>query len=345
MLQLAWIYLLAALPLPLLALWLSPRAPRYPETALRVPFFQAFSAQPEPGQSNRPRLLVATLVWVLLVLAASRPQWIGEPLSLPLSGRDLMLAVDISGSMRAEDMVTGGNSVTRLQAVQAIAGEFIERRQGDRIGLILFGSQAYLQAPLTFDRATVRTLLNEAEIGLAGKETAIGDAIGLAVKRMRDQPATDRVLILLTDGANNAGEIDPLRATDLAVHANLKIYTIGVGAETQASPDPFRLGNLGLGDLTHFNPPAQIDEKTLKAIADASSGRYFRARDAASLEDIYRLLDQLEPSAVVDQTYRPVRELYPWPLAAALALSAALALAALRPRLRRGHWEAASHAG
>ena len=166
-------------------------------------------------------------LWRLL-----RPQWVGEPIALRISGRDLMLAVDLSGSMKRRDMQVGRDWVTRLAVVKRVAGEFIARRDGDRIGLILFGTRAYLQAPLTFDRPTVRTLLSEeAVIGLAGEQTAIGDAIGLGVKRLRERPAENRVLVLLTDGANTAGEVNPMDAARFAAKLGLKIYTIGVGAD------------------------------------------------------------------------------------------------------------------
>ena len=152
----------------------------------------------------------------VLVIAGMQPRWVDEPISLPSNGRDLLLAVDISGSMGTEDMRLGGNEVPRLDAVKTVVGDFVELRKGDRLGLILFGTQAYLQAPLTFDRSTVRALLTETPIGIAGGKTAIGDAIGLAVKRLLDRPAEHRVLILLTDGVNNVGEVSPLQAAKLA---------------------------------------------------------------------------------------------------------------------------------
>lgn len=190
------------------------------------------------------------------------------------------------------------------------------RREGDRLGLILFGQQAYLQTPLTFDRQTVKTLLHESAVGLAGQETAIGDAIGLAVKRLREQPAENRVLILLTDGANTAGSVEPLRAADLAAAEGVRIYTIGVGSDGRG---PFR-GLLAVG--------TELDEASLSAIASNTGGRYFRARDIRGLNDIYRLLDELEPVSAEEKTFRPVRELYDWPLSVALALTLLLTLAA-----------------
>ena len=320
-LALAWPLVLLALPLPLLTTWLLPQAPATAGTALRLPFYNALHAVlgERHATPQRARLLLAAAGWLLLVIAAARPQFIGEPLQLPVSGRDLLLAVDISGSMETPDMQLGRQVTDRLTAVKAVAGEFIERREGDRLGLILFGEQAYLQTPLTFDRKTVRTLLNEAAIGLAGKRTAIGDAIGLAVKRLRQQPEGNHVLVLLTDGANTAGSVDPLKAADLAAAEGLRIYTIGVGAES------IRVrGLLGTRQVSNN----ELDEATLTAIAEKTGGRYFRARDITGLEAIYELLDELEPVSQDAEVYRPVRELYAWPLAGALLISVLLALAA-----------------
>jgi Ca-activated chloride channel family protein len=216
--------------------------------------------------------------------------------------------------MTEEDMVIGGQVVDRLTAVKAVAGDFIERRAGDRIGLVLFGQQAYLQTPLTFDRDTVRTLLFESAVGLAGRETAIGDAIGLSVKRLRDAPAEQRVLILLTDGANTAGSIEPMKATELAANAGVRIHTIAVGG------DPRSAFGLTLGR----NP---LDERTLHSIAETTGGRYFRARDVRELQAIYGLLDELEPVQSDQRSFRPVRELFEWPLSVALLLSGVVVLA------------------
>ncbi len=318
--EFAWPWLLAALPLPLLALLL-PRAASAAPAALRFPFYDALQAslQSHTGQRSRLRLVLAVLAWLLLLLAAARPQLIGETVHLPISGRSLMLAVDISGSMQTEDMQINGRQLSRLTAVKLVAGEFIEQRKGDRIGLILFGDQAYLQAPLTFDRNTVHTLLDEAQIGLAGKRTAIGDAIGLAIKRLRKEPASNRVLILLTDGTNTAGNVDPLKAADLAAREGVRIYTIGIGSGEMQVQTPFGMQRIATGDL---------DEASLKAIADKTGGRYFRARDTAQLAKIYGLLDRIEPVSKDEQTWRPVDELYFWPLGAALLLSALIALSA-----------------
>jgi Ca-activated chloride channel family protein len=324
-LQLAWPWALLALPLPFLVWWLLPRAPAADASALRVPFFAALAASGARTRvTRRWPLLLALPAWLLLVVAAARPQWVGEPVPLPLAGRDLMLAVDISGSMTEADMIIGGRVVDRLTAVKAVAGDFIERREGDRVGLILFGQQAYLQTPLTFDRETVRTLLFESAVGLAGRETAIGDAIGLAVKRLRrapDEPLeTERVLILLTDGANTAGSIAPIKAAELAAEAEIRIHTIGVGADPR----------IGLGGFSLSLGRSPLDERTLSAIADTTGGRYFRARDVRELQGIYAALDELEPVESDQRVYRPVDELFAWPLGGALLLSALLVAARVR---------------
>ena len=326
-LEFAWPWLIAALPLPLLTARLLPRAQAMPESALRFPFFSALQHRQGSPALHRSRLrrLLAVLAWILLVSAAARPQWIGETIHLPVSGRSLMLAVDISGSMRTEDMLINGRPMMRLSAVKLVAGEFVEQREGDRLGLILFGDQAYLQTPLTFDRRTLNILLREAAIGLAGNSTAIGDAIGLAVKRLRDQPEKNRVLILLTDGTNTAGSVDPLKAADLAASEGVRIYTIGVGADDQM-PEPFRL---------LLSSRSELDEATLQAIAQKTGGRYFRARDTRSLQQIYALLDAIEPVSEDHQSYRPVEEMYAWPLALALLLSLLMTLPDIAGRYRR----------
>jgi len=319
----------AILPLPLFIAKLIPRAPVADGPALRLPFYQALHASVGEGRMTRSRLrvLLATLAWLLLVVAAARPQFIGEPVQLPVSGRDLLLAVDISGSMEEQDMMLADKVATRLMAVKIVAGNFIERREGDRLGLILFGDQAYLQTPLTFDRKTTNIQLHEAAIGLAGKRTAIGDAIGLAVKRLRDQPQANRVLILLTDGANTAGTVDPQKAADIAASEGVRIYTIGVGADERVVRGLFGQRRVANNEL---------DEPVLMAIAEKTGGRYFRARDIAALEEIYQLLDEFEPVSQEEETFRPVRELYMWPAGVALLLSLVLAIVA-SGRFAR-HW-------
>jgi Ca-activated chloride channel family protein len=264
-------------------------------------------------------LLLLSLCWLATVLALTRPVWVGEPVPLPTSGRDILLAVDISGSMRREDMALNGRDVNRLEAVKSVVGDFVVKREGDRLGLILFGEKAYMQTPLTFDRKTMQTLLNEAQIGFAGNNgTAIGDAIGLAVKRLQDRPENHRVVILLTDGANNAGELDPVEAAELARRTKVKIYTIGMGAEVQET--------WGLFGRKVSNPSADLDEATLTSIAEATSGQFFRARDPRELTAIYEQLNQLEPIDQAAETIRPTASLFYWPLGVAFVLSVLLAL-------------------
>lgn len=319
----AWPWLLLLTPLPWLLRYLLPVSSSSDMQALRVPWFSAVVGG-KAGWMRRPWLaLVATLVWLLLLFAAARPQWVGEIESLPVSGRDLLLAVDISGSMDTQDMVLNKTAANRLKVVKKVAGEFIQRRRGDRVGLVLFGSRAYLQTPLTFDTETTATLLDESEIGLAGRETAIGDAIGLAVKRLRDDAASDRVLVLLTDGANTAGEVQPLQAAEFAARDGLTVYTVGVGADEMMVQDFF-------GSRV-VNPSADLDEETLRAIADQTGGRYFRARDAKGLEKIYEILDELEPVESDIEIIRPVEELFYWPLGVAYVLALLAALFSIRP--------------
>lgn len=326
MISFEWPWLFLLLPLPwLVRRFLSPTQP-LPGAALRVPSLHEFAREVSgvPSGSRSWPLWMAAIAWLLLVTASSRPQWLGEPVALPVSGRDLLLAVDLSESMTETDFEIQGQRVDRLTAAKSVAEDFIKRREGDRIGLVLFGEQAYLQTPLTFDRDTVLTMLDEAQIGLAGRATAIGDAIGLAIKRLRETENSNRVLILMTDGANTAGEVDPLQAADLAAREGLTVYTIGIGADEMLVRSLF--------GTRRVNPSADLDELTLQAIAEKTGGRYFRARDLAELETIYQLLDELEPVERDPQMFRPVQALFYWPLAAALLLIALLATIQLRER-------------
>ena len=312
MIEFAWPWAFALLPLPLLAWrWLPPGAPRQ-QAALRVPLLSEFRVDGDVGPSGMGRggLWLALAGWLALLLAVARPEWLGEPVEMPTSARDLMLAVDLSRSMQQADFELGGRRVDRLSATKVVAGEFIARRTGDRLGLVLFGEQAYLQTPLTFDHTTLSQLLDEAVIGLAGQSTAIGDAIGLAVKRLRQQPAESRVLVLLTDGANTAGEVDPRQAATLAAREGLTIYSIGIGAESVVVRDLF--------GARRVNPSRDLDEAMLREIAETTGGRYFRARDTGELREIYDALDALEPVEREGQRFRPRTAVFTWPLAFAL---------------------------
>ena len=321
MLTVLWPWVLALAPAPLIYRWYR-RPVNITARALRAPALAAI-AEGHKGSSissSRRQVILKillTLCWLATLLALSRPIWIGDPVALPTSGRDLLLAVDISGSMEQQDMRIRGTAVNRLEAVKSVVGDFVAQRQGDRLGLILFGERAYLQTPLTFDTQTLQTLLNEAQIGFAGSRgTAVGDAIGLAVKRLQDRLENHRVVILLTDGASNSGELDPLQAAQLANTANVKIYTIGIGAEVQES--------FGLFGPRISNPSADLNEPELIAIAEATGGQFFRARDPQELSAIYNQLNKLEPVDQEAETVRPTISLFHWPLGLAFMVSLAI---------------------
>ena len=313
-----WFALLA--PLPLLV-WLLPKVASQNQPAIRAPFSDRWRALSEAQTTTFSKAwisqMVLALIWCCLLLAATRPQWIGEPIELPNSGRDLMLAIDLSGSMQIEDMQVGNSLVSRITAVKAIAADFAARRTGDRLGLILFGTKAYVQAPLTFDTKTVRQFIEESQLGFAGEDTAIGDALGLAIKRLRERPAESRVLILLTDGQDTASTVDPMEAASLAAEMGVKIYTIGISR---------RLG-------TGRNTSGEVDEALMTAIATSTGGRYFRARTPAELQEVYAILDQLEPVEQATSTFRPVQALSWLPLLVAFALSLLLLLFRASSRL------------
>jgi len=329
--SLAWPWVLLALPLPLILRRLLPEAEGLSEAGLRVPSLDSFAMLRNRSDAEKLlnwRVWIALLAWILLVVAAARPEKIGDELDVPVAGRNLMLAVDLSGSMDQKDFEIGNRRVDRLTATKAVASDYIDRREGDRIGLILFGEHAYLQVPLTLDRKTVNILLMESFIGLAGEKTAIGDAITLAVRRVYDQQedAGEQVLVLLTDGANTAGEVMPIKAAELARQVGLRIYTIGIGAEK------LQISSLA-GGRRPINPSADLDEDTLTRIAELTGGRYFRATDTASLQDIYRLVDELEPVEEPESGFRPVKSYYFWPLGGALALVMLLCVVSLLQRV------------
>lgn len=320
MLNLAYPWLLILLPLP--ALFLLRQAASTRVDAPTLPVGHWLSGLPGvSSRGNQTALwhkLVLLLVWGLLVMALTRPQYVGESQQLPVTGRDLLLAVDISPSMDERDMVVSGRTINRLQAVKRVLHDFIDKREGDRLGLLLFGTEPYIQAPLSFDHKTIRTLLDEAGIGMAGRATAIGDAMGLAIKRLRERPEDQRVVILLTDGANTAGEITPDVATGIARDAGVRFYTIGIGAES--------IVQRGLLGSRRVNPSRDLDEALLKRIASETGGQYFRARSLPELELIYENINQLEPIELEGQHYRPVTELFFWPAGVAALLWLALQL-------------------
>lgn len=316
-----WAFLL--LPLPWLIRVLLP-IKEQPQATLKVAHLGAWQHATSSNNEVKaagllsPALLLALIIWLLLLTALARPYKLGEIVEMPISGRDLLMAVDLSPSMEIEDMKLNGRAVDRLVVTKKVLGEFIDRRVGDRLGLVLFGDEAYLQAPLTFDRHTVKELLMESQIGMAGPRTAIGDALGLSVKRLQNESDSSRVIVLLTDGSNNAGELDPIKAAELAAQTNIRIYAVGLGAEVMQVAGFF-------GSRT-INPTADMDEAALEKIAKLTGGAYFRARNTQDLERIYALLDKLEPAEQDPQVFRPQKNLYYWPLLWAFCLSLLLAL-------------------
>ena len=308
----AWPWMLAVLPVPVLMHWWPQR--NASAAALRVPYaaaqLQALGSAVGGRALGVGRLLL-WLAWGCLCVAAARPQQLGEAVTPPQQGRQMMLAVDVSGSMQETDMMLGQQIVERLTAAKAVLADFLDRRVGDRVGLLIFGERAYTLTPLTSDLASVRQQLGDSVVGLAGRETAIGDAIALAVKRLREQPQGQRVLILLTDGVSNAGVLEPLRAAELAKAEGVRVYTVAFGGDGS-----FRL--FGMQVAAGDDP---VDEATLQKIATLTGGRAFRARNTDELAGIYAELQRLEPVASAGPAVRPRIERYAWPLALALLLA------------------------
>ena len=316
MLSFVWPWFYLILPLPFLYRKLrrstNSESP-YLESTILLSIAETQNRLVSSTSQRRLLILLLIIAWLSLVTAIARPVNIGDPVALPTTGRDILLAVDISGSMEREDMIINGRQVNRLYAVKSVVGEFVNTREGDRLGLILFGERAYLQTPLTFDTKTLQDLLIEAQIGFAGNGTAIGDAIGLSVKKLKERPDSNRVLILLTDGSNTAGVLSPSEASDIAKKAKVKIYTIGIGDGRQR--------NQGLFGQTLVNQNNDLDERTLTAIADLTGGKYFRARDPRELRSIYDQLNKLEPIDQDEELLRPITSLFHWPLALFLTCS------------------------
>ncbi|GMR15687.1 MAG: VWA domain-containing protein [Gammaproteobacteria bacterium] len=315
-----WLFLL--IPLPGLIRKLLP-AHHQRKAAVRVPFMQRLSQrvgqQPGSGVAVAKRSLTQWLVlglaWLLVVAAIARPQWLEEPIIKELPMRDLLVAVDLSGSMEARDFTdTDGDTVDRLTAVKQVLDAFFARRDGDRVGLILFGSAAYVQVPFTSDLEVIRELLDEAQIRMLGPRTMLGDAMGLAINLFERSEVDERVLIVLTDGNDTGSLVPPERAAEIARDNGVVIYTIAIG-------DPTAVGEQAL------------DEKALENIAATTGGAYFHANDTEELEAIYAHLDEINPRQVEIQSYRPLSDLYSWPLAAAMLLTL-LYVMALEVRLR-----------
>ncbi len=304
--DLVWWWSLLLLPLPLVIYYFAPAAKH--QSPIYLPYV------PSHGQGNAPKnglaKIIAAIVWVTLVAAMARPVWYGEPVTTQPKHRDLMLVLDLSYSMSKEDMLDDGDYVDRLTAVKKVVSDFASKREGDRLGLVLFADHAYLQTPLTLDRKTIAEQVNQLVLRLIGEKTAIGEGIGLATKTFVDSDAPQRVMVLLSDGSNTSGVLDPLEAAKIAQKYNATIYTIGVGAGEMVVKEFFMTRKV--------NTAQDLDEKTLMDIAQVTGGQYFRARDAKELATIYDTINSLEPISQATQTWRPQKEWFPLPLSIAL---------------------------
>jgi len=324
-LQFAYLWVFALLPLPLLIRWFVP-AYREPRLAVRVPFMDRLrratgrEADTRPAVTRRRRLQWAQLIliWVSIVAALARPQWLSDPIVRELPMRDLLVALDLSGSMETRDFTApDGTAAERLTAAKQVLDGFLERRDGDRVGLIFFGSAAFVQTPFTDDLDVARELLEEAQIRMLGPRTVLGDAIGAAIPLFERSEVDDHVLIVLTDGNDTGSMVPPVRAAEIARDEGVVVYTVAMG-------DPQAAGEQAL------------DEATLSAIAETTGGQYFHAEDRAALERVYDQLDELNPRQVETSVYRPQNELFHWPLGFAMLLSLALfGLAEIAARGRR----------
>ncbi len=311
MVEFAWPWLALTWLLGPLLWWLrSPRQQQF--STLRVARLLRVHDDAQPQTRSWLRSTFLLLLWTLLIGALCRPQWLGEPVQIRSEAREMVLAVDLSGSMEIADMKINGDEVNRLTMVKHVVSDFVERRKGDKMGLILFADTAYVQAPITYDLASVKQLLEEAQLRLIGERTAIGDAVALAVKRFRDNEESNKILILLTDGQNTAGFVSPEQAQQLASYYGVKIYAIGVGAE-EVIVDSF------FGQRK-VNPSRDLDEAMLQGLAQATGGEYFRARSTEELQQIYATLDKYEPVSGDEQLRRPQTELFHWPAGLAFAL-------------------------
>ena len=333
MIEFLWPLAFLLLPLPLIYRYLRNPAEPNQAGAIWVPFFDEINQSiKKQGQLRSKKinlkLCFIFLIWCLLITALARPALVGDEVPIPVEGRDLMMAIDLSGSMGTDDFIFNGRPIDRLSIVKATAEDFIDRRKSDRIGLILFSNKAYLQSPLTFDHKTLDSLLDEAQVGLTGQETAIGDAIAIATKRLKDRPEENRVLILLTDGTNNAGVMQPLQAAKLANELGIRIYTIGVGSNQKTQSTVF--------GQQFITPNTDLDEKTLTEIAELTGGQYFRADDLKNLARIYTKLDELEPVSGEPVYLRPSISLFYWPLGFAIILALVFSSSLLFPFSAQG---------
>lgn len=312
MYELALPWLLLALPLPLLAWWLLP--PHQESSAsIRLPFFEqvALAAGVVPSEGSVvarrtwPKVACEGAAWCLVVLALARPQFVEPPIEKVEPQRDILLALDLSQSMDAKDFPgADGKPLARVEAVRQVVADFVGKRPGDRIGLVVFGDAPYPLAPFTMDHALVETMIADAVPGMAGPRTSLGDALGLAIKMFEKTTVPEKVLIILTDGNDTASRMPPLKAADIAKAKGVVVHTVGIGDPGAAGED-------------------KLDAATLQTIAEKTGGRYFFGGDQTQLASIYQVLDQITPQDQRNLTWRPRVELFHWPLLAAVLLLAA----------------------
>jgi Ca-activated chloride channel family protein len=316
------------LPVPLAVWWLAP-AHREPTTGLRVPFLErlarASGQTPTPGAmvARREWFALACLVvsWACVVAALARPQWLERPVTKTIPVRDMLIAVDLSGSMDTHDFTdASGKTVNRLDAVKQVLDEFLKRRKGDRVGMIVFGNAPFVQAPLTQDLDACRELLAETRVGMAGPKTAFGDSIGLAVTVFDRSSAPEKVLIVLTDGNDTGSLVPPQKAAEVARDKKVTIHTVAVGDPKAAGED-------------------KLDEVTLKRVCKTTGGTYSHAGNRAELEAIYSRLDALPTQEAKTLTHRPRRDLFQWPLALGFVVSFIPPVLRLLSRLRQSRKE------
>ncbi len=308
-----WVLLLmAVIPFMVLYGW-----QRSGSAYIRFSSLHVLSRLPQPASVSLRRVvpLLRCMAAVLIIMALARPQSGVKSVEVKSTGIDIMLCLDSSGSMRALDFTTDGKRNTRMAAVKSVVNEFVRGREHDRIGMVVFGEEAFTQCPLTLDYGVLLSLLDSLEIGMAGDATAIGTALGLCVKRFQDIESASRVVVLLTDGVNTAGTITPLTAARLAQSFGIKVYTIGVGSEGKA---PFQVDSLFGKQYVYLE--ANLDEDTLRQIAALTGGQYFRATDTEALREIYKQIDAMEKTEVEVKEYTEYNELFLWFLLPALFL-------------------------
>jgi len=313
-----WPWALSLLPLPLAARWFPPARPKV-EGALRIPFCRALldlQAGAGDGAVRRLRRQWGIwLLWVLLVSALARPVWVETDRPALDSGRDLLLLLDISGSMRQMDFERDGVPLSRFDLMRESASRFLAARQGDRVGLILFGEKPHLRAPPTWDHRVLAELIAEAKIALAGESTAIGDAVVLGIRHLRQARPEGRVMVLITDGANNEGRVAPLQAAQLARRAGIRIHTIGLGRPEAPAPNPWGIWSTEGAE--------KYERALLEGLARQTGGRFAHALDAAALEAALAAIEALEPTPDPRLALHLARPLHPWLLVSALVVGLA----------------------